>query len=282
MTRTIDLLAWTGARIGKPPGWERIVRWFAPPERFRGTPAICLERDGMAFVAQPWVPLGWHVAMFGTYEPELRSLMRALLPAGGVAIDVGANVGWHTLLMARLAGANGRVLAVEANPSVRQVLDRNIALNRFSNVEVVPVIVSDHEGAHGFFSPPAEDQASGDGYVVMGNVAQSNVIQVESRRLDTIAAASRLERLDFLKIDVEGWEWPALQGAEETIARFRPNIVFEYNDEYVSRGGGTPEAFTGFLARHRYQGFAIGRNWASAIEAGHWPSCANVLAVPGR
>src|SRR5260221_5067023 len=114
--------------------------------------------------------------MFGTYEPELRSLIRALLPPGGVAVDVGANVGWHSLLMAHVAGPGGRVFAAEANPSVRKVLEQSIGLNRFSNVEVIPCIISDQEGMRSFFSPPADHESSGDGHVVSGDAGQPHVM----------------------------------------------------------------------------------------------------------
>ena len=280
MKKSIDLLAWIGARAGKPPGWERFVRWFASPEKCRAIPDICLVRDGMAFIVQPSVPLGWHVAMFGTYEPELRSLVRALLPPRGVAVDVGANVGWHTLLMASIVGPQGRVFSVEANPSVRRALETNIALNRLRNVEVVPFIVSDEEGVKDFYGPPADDPSSGDGHMLPQGASSPHVLQVEARRLDMIMAASGVERLDLLKIDVEGWEWPVLKGAEQIISRFRPHIVFEHNDEYASRGGGTPAAFEEFLRRHRYRMFAIGRNWATSIVPGDWPKSANILAIP--
>src|SRR6266404_5658147 len=102
MSNNVEILSWIGNRIGKPPGWERIVRMFVSPEKCRGWPEVCLVRDGAVFLAQPGVPVGWHVVFFGTYEPELREIFRAVLPTGGVAIDIGANVGWHTLLMARL------------------------------------------------------------------------------------------------------------------------------------------------------------------------------------
>ncbi|MEI6724569.1 MAG: hypothetical protein WCO67_27705, partial [Betaproteobacteria bacterium] len=90
MSKLIELLAWIGKRIGKPPGWERVVIFLAPPERCRAIPDVCIVRDEMLFVAQPSVPLGWRVAMFGSYEPELREIFRAVLPVGGVAVDVGA------------------------------------------------------------------------------------------------------------------------------------------------------------------------------------------------
>ena len=72
MNKMIEMLAWIGNRIGKPPGWERVVMLFASPEKCRAMRDICVVRDGVAFFAQPSVPLGWRVAFFGNYEPELR------------------------------------------------------------------------------------------------------------------------------------------------------------------------------------------------------------------
>ena len=146
MTKGVEILSWVGNRLGKPPGWERVVRLFVSPEKCAGMAEICVVRDGIIFLAQPFVPIGWHVAFLGTYEPELREIFRAVLPMGGVALDLGANVGWHTLLMARLVGDSGRVLAAEANPSVRLRLQDNLDLNRFGQVEVVPYAIADSEG----------------------------------------------------------------------------------------------------------------------------------------
>lgn len=278
MSRMIDLLAWIGSRIGKPPGWERVVMLLAPPETFRERPDICVVRDGMPFMAQPSVPLGWRVAMFGGYEPELREIFRAVLPEGGVAVDAGANVGWHTLLMARLVGEGGRVLAAEPNPSVRKRLEGNLRLNRFRHVDIVPYALADTEGGVDFHGPDAADAGSGNGHVAPAG--SSGAMRVEARRLDAIVAAAGLARLDLVKIDVEGFEWPVLRGAEASIAQFRPHIVFEYNAEYAHRGGGTPALLEGFFGRHGYRLFAVGRNWAEAVPPGRWPPCADIWAVP--
>jgi len=145
MAILVQPLAWLGNRIGKPPGFERIVRRFASPEKCDGLPEMCLVREGFVFLARPAVPVDWNITFFGTYEPEIRMIFRAVLPAGGAALDIGANVGWHTLLMASLVGSNGRVLAAEANPAVRQRLLENLSLNRFKQAEVLPCAIADKE-----------------------------------------------------------------------------------------------------------------------------------------
>jgi FkbM family methyltransferase len=281
MSLTIDALAWVGHWIGKPPGWERLVRLLTSPEKCRDMHEIRVVHDGSVFIAQPGVQLGWHVTLFGTYEPELRRVFRSVLSPGGVALDVGANVGWHTLLMARLVGEGGRVLAAEANPSVRARLIEHLELNRVVHVEVLPCALGDTEGSVAFEAPDRTNPAAGDGHVVeSAEAGKLGVIRVESRTLDTICAAAHLERLDLVKIDVEGFEWPVLKGGEQTISRLRPHIVFEYLDEYAGRGGGTAQLMADFFARHHYRLFALGRREATAVDSGRWPSAANLWAVP--
>ena len=280
MNKVVETLAWIGNRIGKPPGWERVVRLIAPPERCRAMAPICAVRDGMVFHVQPGVPLGWHVAFFGTYEPELREIFRAVVPPGGVAVDVGANVGWHTLLMARLVGERGRVIAAEANPSVRIRLEENLRTNRFGHVQVIPHAISDTEGTADFYGPEAAASGSGDGHIVAPKSNEPGNMRVETRTLDAILTAGQVSRLDLVKIDVEGYEWPVLRGARQAIALFRPHIVFEYNAEYASRGGGTPDLLGEYFRIHRYRLYSIGRAWADEVETGNWPQCADIWAVP--
>jgi len=281
MANSVQLLAWLGNRFGKPRGFERIVRWFASPEKCGDLPELRLVRDGLIFLARPGVQVDWHVIFFGTYEPGVRRIFRKVLPLGGVALDIGANVGWHTLLMASLVGASGRVLAVEANPFLRQRLYDHLCLNHLRQVDVMPYAVAETEGIIEFYAPALNDPNSGNGHIVEpGPAFPGGTIRVEARRLDAITSASGIERLDLIKIDVEGFEWRVFRGGEETIAKFRPHIIFEYDRKSGSRGGGTPELISEFLRAQRYQLFAIRRNRAQAIEGGSWPQSADIWAVP--
>jgi FkbM family methyltransferase len=214
------------------------------------------------------------------HEPENRNIFRTVLPSGGVAVDVGANVGWHTLLMASLVGDRGRVLAIEPNPALQQRLRDHLCLNRLGQVEVISSVAADKGEMMEFYAPGLNDRNSGNGHVIERASGDSGTIRVGARRLDTIVATAKCERLDLIKIDVEGFEWRVLQGGEDSIAKFRPHIVFEYNAEYASRGRGTPELLTDFFQMHRYRLFAIGRHWAEAIQHDRWPLCGDIWAVP--
>src|ERR1051326_7304915 len=126
----------------------------------------------------------------------------------------------------------------------------------------------------------ARRRTSGIGHVVADDTAPLDAIHVAASTLDVIAAEQKLDRLDLVKIDAEGFEWPILQGAQTTIARFRPYIVFEFDQAYAARGRDSGRLFADFFQRHNYRLFAVGRNWAELIDNEKWPSNANIFASP--
>lgn len=234
------LLSFIGPYIGKPPGYERFVRLFCPPEKIRNRPVQLLAlRDEPLFLADTQTPLDWHLLFFGSYEPELRRHFRNFLRPGFVAVDVGANVGWHTLLMAQRVGESVRVIAFEPNTSVRGRLLHHVTLNRFCQVEILPYALSDQAGRAKFNAPPVDDPGCGDGHLApIAEMETIQVVEVETVPLDALVDQLSFTRLDLIKIDVEGFEWPVLRGSEQTITKFRPHIIFEFNSEYIKRCGG--------------------------------------------
>jgi FkbM family methyltransferase len=274
------ILSWIGCRIGKPPGWERIVRWLQPPKSCTEIGEIFVVREGTGLITRPDIPLGWHITFFGTYEPEVREVFRAFLRPGGVVLDIGANIGWHTLLMAQLVGPTGRVIAVEANPHVCNNLRENIRLNRFEHVQILSIAIANSEGTAEFLAPLAEDASSGDGHVLPDQDRSGcAAIRVKTSSLDQIVCDLGLDRIDFIKIDVEGFEWAVLQGARSTIERHRPHIIFESDLNYMRRAQGEVSLISEFFRGYRYKLFALERNWAQSL-AENWPASANVFAMP--
>ena len=282
MSATASLLGRFGRHIGKPPGYERLVRAIVPPGKMPEGVEVTLHLEKSTFVTRPALPLDWNLFFFGTYEPELRRIMRRVLTPGCVAVDVGANTGWHTVLMASLCGTTGRVLAFEPNPSVMARLRLNLEVNRLTQVELFPVALSDSCARLPFCAPPSHAPSSGDGHVlpsVSGSAADGSIV-VEARALDALAEKCRLDRLDLIKIDVEGYEWPVLQGAQHTIARHRPHVLFEHNEDYVARGRGSADAIYAYFARRGYALFEVGRWRRRPIRRNAWPRSCNVWAIP--
>src|SRR5262249_14672098 len=245
-----------GRVIGKPPGWERLVRSLAPPRRFAGAPLRQKRmEDGYLFPVDAGTLVGWNVHFFGSYEPEVRDQMRRRLTPGDVAVDVGANVGWHTLLMATLVGPSGRVYAFEPNASTRERLVRAVEANQLVNVVIDPRAVSDRPGAAAFEAPPAGHVWDGTGR--LGNGAAPGTPRVDRVTLDAFVAEAGIGRLSLVKIDVEGWELPVLRGARGVLDALRPAILFEYDPAYIQRSGGAREDLTACLTDARYELFLL-------------------------
>jgi FkbM family methyltransferase len=138
------------------------------------------------------------------FDPDERALIDAELPADGVFVDVGANVGLYTLWAARRLGEKGRVLALEPNPVVFARLVYNLALNGLEDrVTALQCGAADREGAFDLHLDPTN---LGGGSLTPEAGLEGEVIRVPCRPLLALLAEHRLERVDMLKIDVEGAE----------------------------------------------------------------------------
>jgi FkbM family methyltransferase len=185
------------------------------------------------FLANPKdVYLGRALLNYGEYSEMEWQLLEQLLRPGLDAVEIGANIGSHTVPMARrLAALKRRLLVVEAQPVIFQSLCANIALNGFSNVLAENLACTDRPGTL-TFSPPDYHGEFNFGGVAMrqdGGGSQS----VRAARLDDIIPPGFLPGL--IKIDVEGFERKVLEGAGATIARHRPIIYLENDRREHSR-----------------------------------------------
>mgnify|MGYP001220282825 CR=1 FL=1 len=155
-----------------------------------------------------------------------RFLLSRLVPPGGAVVDVGANVGYYLLLIEKLAGPTGSVVAIEPSAENLPELKRNVAENGFCNVELREVAVGAGAGTVGF-------RAGINGGI--GDAA-SSVYQVPLLTLDEIIGA---RRVDFLKIDVEGYEGRVLAGSRELLRRGRPTVFMEIHPHMLGTYGDT-------------------------------------------
>jgi len=170
------------------------------------------------------VYIGRSLATYGEYsEIELRGLLQLLRP-GDVAIEAGANIGSHSIALARRVGPEGRLFAFEPQAETFAILQRNIELNRLENVSALAVAV----GARAetlYHDPPPGGATANFGGVSMSR-GQGRVA-TPSAPLDEAIDAAGLGPIRLLKIDVEGMEEDVLVGAERLINAHRPQIYLE-------------------------------------------------------
>lgn len=164
----------------------------------------------------------------GTWEPEVQALLPQLLTADSVVWDVGAATGFHTLIMARLVGRNGRVVAFEPLPENLVLLRENILLNGFENVAVVEVALSDRS-RRGVLVAEGDDEVS----IALAEPGAGEAgIEIDVTTADTILLDGSVPAPSLIKIDVEGAEIELLDGARETLKRHKPVLLVEVHGRW--------------------------------------------------
>jgi FkbM family methyltransferase len=193
------------------------------------------------------------------WEPEETALLRSITPVGGTFLDVGANIGYFTLLASRWVGPSGTVFAFEPVSTTHARLQRNLALNPTSNVIAVKEGAS---SAPGTAAIALEDDA-GHSHLFAGetNVGRQETITLTT--VDAFVASKGLKRVDVIKIDTEGADFEVLRGAEATLRRFRPVVLMEV--ELIARFGATVDDVKLFLDGIGYDGEVLGHRSATDL-----------------
>jgi FkbM family methyltransferase len=186
----------------------------------------------------------------GGYERATRNLIERLLPEGGTFLDVGAHVGFYSLVAARKVGPRGRVFAFEPEEDNLRLLRKNIAENGFDNITAIPAAVSDRSGrAEMFVSRQGNDRHSL--FRNPGSPMEERSEDVDTMSLDDFAASLGWPAIDLVKMDIEGAEPLALAGMRQLLKRSpRLNLIVEFSPGMLAAGGFPPERFLESLARH--------------------------------
>ena len=144
-----------------------------------------------------------NVFHFGIWEPEISHLISQILKPGDVFVDVGANVGYDTLLGSSLVGSRGQVIAIEASPTTFVELNKNIALNNSTNIRTVNAAVSDRVGTLDLFEISARNCGAA---TTLAGRGGKLIASVDARPLAQILTPAEMHGVRLVKIDVEGAE----------------------------------------------------------------------------
>ncbi|MGA2661554.1 MAG: FkbM family methyltransferase [Verrucomicrobiota bacterium] len=220
-------------------------------KRLCGVRRLAYATPGGVFFIDPCSNLGLSLAQSGVYEPGMRQVFEEMLRPGGTCIDLGANEGYFTVTAARIVGPTGRVVAVEPQSRLRQIILRNLELNGLQGIAVEKVGISDRDGtAKLFLFPNVNTGASG--------FLRQTKYPVPSERVPVITLEAllkkyRVESCDLLKIDVEGFEYEVVLGSKDVFLRHVPKaIALELHPHALSMRGLRQSAITDFLEQAGY------------------------------
>ncbi len=218
-----------------------------PGQRHRRRTVLGFDYDlDLADNAQRWL------YRTGSYEQELTDLLVGELSQGDVYVDVGAHIGVHALVVARhLASLDGQVVAFEPTPDSMGRLKRAAARAGLPNVTFVQSGLGSEPGEIVLRSDPRFGRNDAGVRSVYGPGHRVGSFPVTT--LDAWAEQTGLERLDVVKIDVEGSEYQVLLGMTDTLRRLRPRlVVVEMEDRLLERAGVSEEQIDALLAELGY------------------------------
>lgn len=176
------------------------------------------------------------------YEHQEVNLVKRFIKKGDVVLDIGANIGYYSLLLANLVGEKGQVYAFEPEPANFSILQKNVRLNNYHNIYLEPkaasgvnrvkdlYICEDNKGMHRLYP----------------SLCCSGKIAVEAVALDDYLK-EKINRLDFVKMDIEGAEFMALSGMKHLMGKYKPMLLTEFSPAALYECGVLPRQYLDLL-----------------------------------
>jgi FkbM family methyltransferase len=214
-------------------------------------PVLLKLADYKMYVRLDDMAVGAGIAVRRGYEKHISKIMRPLLKPGKVLVDIGANIGYYTMLAASQVGCDGKVIAFEPSSDNCALLRMSFQANGFDNVKLYPYAVADIEGVVGF------DIYDSNGRISQGD-ASACTYQVRAVTLDTCLKDE--PRIDIVKMDIEGAEGRALRGMHQLIQRHHPILFTEFSPHDLEAVSGiAPDVYLNQLRGLGYEIFVIHR-----------------------
>lgn len=213
------------------------------------------------------------IYFYGHYHERYEArLVEQLLDDGGVFWDIGAHVGYFSLVAATALKNRGQVVAFEPGSVAYARLAENIALNPYTNVKLYNLAVSNRDGEAVLYLAGETADSSASLYGHGHQQARREVCRTVS--LDRFLREEGLHRPDLVKIDVEGAELAVLQGAAQMIAASPPLLLVEMEEKNLKAAGASKAAIHRFLTAFGYR--------AAFLRKGRWHPVTDISAAPGR
>ncbi|QDA62300.1 FkbM family methyltransferase [Hymenobacter jejuensis] len=230
---------------------------FLPIGLFDGVSKRVRYRHGLTLHLHLGDWIQQNLYFLGAYEAREIAFLERYLKPGDVVFDVGANIGLHTLVAAKMVGPKGKVYAFEPFRQNFEHLQAHIQLNGLTNVVAAELAVSDTDGPLDFFAPPPNNSGMGSRY---SQAVGSRPQVVQAVALDRYAAD--LPALNLVKIDIEGGELLALRGMRNLLATHKPKVVMEIDRSILQNAQLSDNEIVGFMA-------ALGYHMQFITPSGH-------------
>lgn len=220
-------------------------------------PTVLKEYDGILFNLYKNNTLENEIIETGSFEKVLQMLFKNIIKNNDIVFDIGANVGVHSTLFSKLVGQNGKVYAFEPVKHNIKRLNMNLRLNGVQNVSIIEKGVGNENTVKTMNvykeTSPNLAVSSFIEYDYIQKELKNGLVKKEEFEivtLDSYVESNSIKRVDFLKIDVEGFEYYVLSGAKQTIQMYKPTIVFELYSKRIRDIGLNNKDFKDILGNY--------------------------------
>ncbi len=246
-------LTYTPVKLGRFP----LMMFF---HKFLSEPVIeevaTKDRGRMILEIDDWTQ---YTMYYNLYESKYDKIMLALMKDTNVVLDIGGNIGQHTLWFARYAK---KVYTFEPLPRLIERLKKHIAMNRLENkVTLVTKALSDEPKTLRITDP--EPGMSGIASTILGRNQNEKTVEIDAIRLDDYLDSEGVKTVDLINIDIEGAELFALKGMPELLKRCSPPLILEMNDLMMGLAGYTFDDVQNYLSQFGYQPYQMLKNGLS-------------------
>ena len=196
-----------------------------------------------------------NIYFLGAYEKAELKAVSGILRPGDVFLDLGANLGLYSLHASRIVGESGKVISFEPFSTNFNALKEHVAMNQLSNVQLEKLAVGKESGMITLYLNESEGNL---GMVTASYIENAIKEEVKIVSIDAYRKEKKLQKVDFIKIDIEGFEYPTLLGMENTLNAYLPSILIEILDE--SKSPQNENKVEAYLMGFGYKKFYINDN----------------------
>ncbi|MEV5595828.1 FkbM family methyltransferase [Streptomyces sp. NPDC052496] len=221
-------------------------------------------RFGAPFVTDTQDLIQRYIYLFGVWEPHLTRWLERRLRPGDVFVDVGANIGYYSLLASRLVGKGGTVVALEASPDFHRVLLKQAAINRCGNVRAVNTAISDRVEMLTFILASSHNMGA-NSIVPYAGEAEST-FEVAAQPLSDVLSPDEIARARVIKVDVEGAEGSVVRGLVPLLDQLRPDaeLAIEVTPQRMAELGDSAEELLGALRANGFHMYRLQNDYTAS------------------
>lgn len=229
-----------------------------------------VKRSGVKWELDLREGIDFSIWLLGSFEPETVSCYQRIVKPGDIVLDIGANIGAHTFFLAKSVGEQGRVIAFEPTDYAYSKLSKNSSLNPelASRIQCMQYMLVDSEAQDTptpelYSSWPLRDEAD------LHDLHQGRLMTTsgaQPKTLDVVISSIGLERVDCIKLDIDGFECGMLRGAREVLTRWHPPIIMELAPYVLEEQGASLSELIQLLKDYGYLLYSLSTGESIAMD----------------